>query len=117
MRYLFTFIFCFVLVFLVYSMFVIYRKKGFEKFKTSNQLKFFEKAYKIDFKKVNLKTFANILAITNAFIIATTCTIIEIFDNLIIKLAVAFVILVHLMLLLYNILGKTYKKKEGKKHV
>ena len=42
MEYLITFIFCFVIVYLVYSTVVIFRKKGFEKFKTSKQLKFFE---------------------------------------------------------------------------
>lgn len=114
MEYLLTFVFCFVIVYLVYSLIVILRKKGFEKFKTSKQLIFFETAYKIDFKKINLKSFAHALALTNAFIIALTCTIIEIFDNLILKLAVGFVILFPLMLLMYKILGTIYKKKAEK---
>ena len=114
MEYLITFIFCFVIVYLVYSTVVIFRKKGFEKFKTSKQLKFFEIAYKIDFKKINLKSFAQALALTNAFIIAFTCTVIEIFDSLIFKMLVGFVILVPLMLLMYKLLGTIYKKKEGK---
>lgn len=117
MDYLFTFIFCFVLVYLIYSTVVILRKKGFEKFKTSKQLIFFEKAYNINFKKINLKTFAHSLALTNAFIIAFTCTVIEIFDNLILKLCVGFVILLPLMLLMYKILGTIFKKKEGKTNV
>lgn len=114
MEYLLTFVFCFVIVYLVYSLIVILRKKGFEKFKTSKQLIFFETAYKIDFKKINLKSFAHALALTNAFIIALTCTIIEIFDNLILKLAVGFVILLPLMLLMYKLLGTIYKKKAEK---
>lgn len=114
MEYLITFIFCFVIVYLVYSTVVIFRKKGFEKFKTSKQLKFFEIAYKIDFKKINLKSFAQALALTNAFIIAFTCTVIEIFDSLIFKMLVGFVILVPLILLMYKLLGTIYKKKEGK---
>ena len=117
MEYLITFIFCFTIVYLIYSIVVVYRKKGFEKFKASKQLLFFETAYKIDFKKINLKKFAQSLAITNAFIIAFTCTIIEIFDNLILKMLVGFVILVPLMLLMYKILGTVYKKTEGKKDV
>ena len=114
MNYLITFIFCFVVVYLCYSLVVIYRKKGFEKFKTSKQLMYFEKAYNINPEQINLKHFARSLALTNAFIIASTCTIIEIFDNLILKLLVAFVILVPLMLLMYKLLGTIYKKKEGK---
>lgn len=117
MEYLITFIFCFAIVYLVYSVVVIWRKKGFEKFKTSKQLLFFETAYKIDFKKINLKGFAQSLALTNAFIIAFTCTVIEIFDNLILKMLVGFVILLPLMLLMYKLLGTIYKKKEGKHNV
>ena len=114
MEYLFTFLFCFIIVYLCYSLIVVYRKKGFEKFKTSKQLIYFEKAYNIKPEKINLKHFAQSLALTNAFIIALTCTIIEIFDNLILKLMVGFIILVPLMLLMYKILGTIYKKKEGK---
>ena len=117
MEYLITFIFCFVIVYLVYSIFVVYRKKGFEKFKSSKQVIFFEKAYQLDFKKINLKSFAQALALTNAFIIAFTCTVIELFDNLIFKMLVGFVILVPLMLLMYKLLSIVYKKKEGKQNV
>ena len=114
MTYLITFLFCFIIIYLCYSIAVIYRKKGFEKFKTSKQLTYFEKAYNIDKNKINLKAFAQSLALTNAFIIAITCTIIEIFDNLILKLMVGFILLVPLMLIMYKILGTIYKKKEGK---
>lgn len=114
MNYLLTFISCFIIVYLVYSAVVIYRKKGFEKFKTSRQLIFFKEAYNLNLEKLNLKSFAQALALTNAFIIAFTCTIIEMFNKLIIKMAVGFVILLPLMLLMYKLLGTIYKKKEGK---
>lgn len=114
MTYLLTFIFAFLIVYLVYTLVVIHRKKGFEKFKTSKQVEYFKEAYKIDFKKINLKKFANSLALTNAFIIALTCTIIELFDNIILKMCAGFIILVPLMLLMYKLLGTIYKKKESK---
>lgn len=114
MKYLFTFLFCFTVVYLFYTLIIVVRKKGFEKFKTSKQLDYFRQAYKIDFDKVNLKVFANAMAITNAFIIAITCTIIEFFDNFILKMVVGFVVLVPLMLLMYKIVGMIFKKKEGK---
>ena len=117
MNYLLTFIICFIIIYLVYSIFVIYRKKGFEKFKNSKQVIFFEKAYKLDFKKINLKSFAQSLALTNAFIIAFTFTIIQLIQNFILKMLVAFVILVPLMLLMYKLLSIVYKKKEGKQNV
>ena len=55
MEYLFTFLFCFITVYLVYSLVVVYRKKGFNKFKNSKQMLYFEKAYNIDKEKINLK--------------------------------------------------------------
>jgi hypothetical protein len=114
MKYLFTFIFCFVTFYLIYSLVVVYRKKGFEKFKTSKQLMFFKQAYKLNLKKLDIKSFAKSLALTNSFIIAFTCTVIELFDNIILKLLIGFVILIPLMLLMYKILGNIYLKKEGK---
>lgn len=114
MNYLLTFIICFIIIYLIYSIFVIYRKKGFEKFKNSKQVIFFEKAYNMDFKNVNLKGFAQALALTNAFIISFTFTIIQLIQNFILKMLVAFVILVPLMFLMYKLLSEIYKKKEGK---
>ncbi len=114
MEYIFTFVFCFLVIYLLYLFIIVLRKKGLEKFKTSKQLDYFKIKFKLDIKKLNFKKFANALAVTNAFIIAFTVTVIEVFDNWILKVLVAFLILLPLMYLLYNIIGKYYKKKEGK---
>ena len=114
MLYILTFIFCFLIIYLLYLFIIVLRKKGLEKFKTSKQLDYFKIKFKLDIKKLNFKKFANALAVTNAFIIAFTVTVIEVFDNWILKVLVAFLILLPLMYLLYNVIGKYYKKKEGK---
>ena len=114
MEYIFTFVFCFLVIYLLYLLMIVLRKKGLEKFKTSKQLDYFKIKFKLDIKKLNFKKFANALAVTNAFIIAFTVTVIEVFDNWILKVLVAFLILLPLMYLLYNVIGKYYKKKEGK---
>ncbi len=114
MEYIFTFVFCFLVIYLLYLLIIVLRKKGLEKFKTSKQLDYFKIKFKLDIKKLNFKKFANALAVTNAFIIAFTVTVIEVFDNWILKVLVAFLILLPLMYLLYNVIGKYYKKKEGK---
>ncbi len=113
MEYLSTFIFCFLTIYLAYFMVIVNRKKGLEKFKEGRQLKFFKKAYDLDFRKIELKKFANSLALTNAFIMSLTVTIVELFDNFIIKMLVGAITLIPLMLIMYKILGSTYKK-EGK---
>ena len=114
MEFLYTFIFCFVVIYLVYFVIVVSRKKGMEAFEKGKQVMYFKNAYGLDLDKLNYKKFANSLALTNAFIMALTITIVCLFDSLIIKLLVAFIILIPLMLVCYYILGKIYKKKEGK---
>ncbi len=114
MELVYLFLICFVIVYLVYYLVIVSRKKGLEAFKTGKQLLFFKNAYKLDIENLNHKKFANSLSLVNAFIIAITVTLLEFFDSLIIKLVVGFVILIPLILICYYILGRVYKKKEVK---
>ena len=114
MEYVLVFLFCFIAVYIVYYLIIVRREKGLEAFKKGKQLLFFKNAYNLDIKKVDVKKFANSLALANAFIIAFTVVAIEFIDSLIIKLLVGFVILIPLILIVYYILGRIYKKKEGK---
>ena len=117
MEYLFIFVFTFLIVYLVYYQIIIRRKKGLEAFRNGKQLLFFKNAYKMDIDNIDCKKFANSLSLTNAFIIALTVTVTELLDGLVIKMLVGFVILIPLILICYFILGKVYKKKEGKKNI
>ena len=108
------FLICFVIVYLVYYLVVVRRKQGLEAFKKGKQLLFFKNAYNLDIKHLDYKKFANSLSLVNAFIIAFTVTVIEFFNSYIVKLGVGLVVLIPLMLICYYILGKVYKKKEGK---
>lgn len=114
MNYIVLFMISFILIYITYYIVIINRKKGLKSFKKGKQLEFFIKAYKLDKNKLNIKKFANSLSLTNSFIIALTITIMEFIDNLIIKLLLCVIILTTLMLVMYNYLGKAYKKKEGK---
>lgn len=115
MENLLLFILSFIIIYLVYYLVVVSRKKGIEAFKKGKQVLFFKNAYNLNLKKLDYKKFANSLALTNAFIIAFTVTVIEIINkSLTLKLLVGFIILIPLILVSYYILGKIYKKKEGK---
>lgn len=116
MDYLITFVFCFTIIYFVYFVIIINRKQGLEKFKTGKQIEFFKTVYKLDFRKINVKKFANSLALTNSFIMAFTITILELVDGIAIKLLLGFIILIPLMLLMYKILGNYYQNG-GKKNV
>ena len=114
MEFLLVFVFCFVVVYLVYYSVIVFRKKGLEAFKKGKQVLFFKNAYHLDLNKLNYKKFANSLSLVNAFIIALTLTVVELFDALIWKLLLGFLVLIPLILICYYVLGKIYKKKEGK---
>ena len=114
MEFLLVFVFCFVVVYLVYYSVIVFRKKGLEAFKKGKQVLFFKNAYHLDLNKLNYKKFANSLSLVNAFIIALTVTVVELFDALIWKLLVRYLDMIPLILICYYVLGKIYKKKEGK---
>ena len=100
------FLIVFIIVYLFYFFFVICRKKKLEQFKTSTEMLFLQRKFKIDLSKHNIKMVAHMVALINAFIIAITFVILEIFDNIFIKIMV-----------IYSIFGKQLKKKEGKENV
>ena len=109
---LLLFVISFLFVYLIYLITVISKIDKNDKFKKSKQVLFFKNVYKINIEKINLNKFAHLLSLSNSFIIATTVTIIEFFDSLIIKMLVGFVILFPLTLVIYTIIGKIYKSKE-----
>lgn len=106
---------CFVIVYLLYFLLVINNKKKLAKYRNSTEVKFLENKYKVNIKKIEIKTLANIMALVNAFIIATTVSIIGIVDNMFLKLLVAFVVLIPLILIMYSIIGRLLVKKYGNK--
>ena len=109
---LILFLVSFVFVYLVYLITVISKVDKNDNFKNSKQVSYFKNVHKIDVDKINLKTFAHVTSLCNALIISLTVLIIQIFDQLFLKMMVGFVVLVPLMLLFYYIIGKIYKSKE-----
>jgi len=109
MNYIY-FLVSFVVVYLFYLFTVILQKKRYDKFKKSNQVLYFVKIYKLDVDKIDMFKFTNILGLANAFIMGLTFTIICMFENIIIQLLIALVILLPLMFLFYHLIGKYFKR-------
>ena len=112
MKELIIWILVFVLIYLTYLFFVILRKKKFEKFKNNMYVNYLIRVYSLNKKKLNYKSLAHIIALANAFIIATTFIIIGFVDNLIIMLLASVIILIPLQLFVYHIIGKSLKRGE-----
>lgn len=117
MNYILTFVISFIIIYLIYLLLIVRREKGLESLKKGKQIQYLVTAYKIDLKKINFKKLANSLALTNSFILSLTLALLELVDNYILKILLCMVILIPLILIMYKILGETYKKKEGEKNV
>lgn len=109
------FIGTFIIVYLIYLLLIILRRKKVEKFKNSTEVRYLENKYKLNIKKEDLKSLTHLLSMSNAFIIATTITAISFIDDLILKLMVGFMILFPMILIVYHFIGKSLQKKYRKK--
>ena len=87
-----------------------------EKYTKISELVLLTKKFDLDKKKMDYKSALNGIAIINAFIIATTFTIIDIIPiDIVFKLAIAFVIILILIFSMYFAYGRYLQKKWGKK--
>lgn len=100
----------YVIVYLFYLFFVILRKKKLELFSNNTCYKYLVKVYHLN--ETNLKKMAHIIALANAFIIATTFIVIDFIENFYLKMLVALITLLLLQLLTYHIIGTLLKRRE-----
>ena len=113
MEYFLTYIIAFLLIYLIYFLFVVSRKRATEKLKNSIEVRYLINRYNIELDKIDMKKLSNRIAISNSFIMATVFIIILFVKNFILKMLLGFVSLIPLILLVYHILAKSLKKKEG----
>lgn len=104
----------FILLYILYILFVIQRKKKIDQFQNSIFVKYLEKIYHLNIKTIAIKKLAHIIALTNAFIITITLYITSITDQLIFKMLLAFTSLIPMELITYHIIGTHYQRKERK---
>ena len=112
MKYLLTWMLVFIIIYLFYLFFVIFRKKKIDKFLDNIYANYLIRTYKLEKNKINVKKLAHLVAISNAFIIATTFVIISFVKNFILMMLLAFIVLIPLQLIVYNIIGKYLKRSE-----
>jgi hypothetical protein len=112
MKYFVIWISIFILVYLFYLFFIILRKNKLQLFKNNSYLKYLIYVYHLDIKKLSMKQMANIIGLSNAFILATTCTIVSILDNFFYQMVLAFAILILLQLFTYHVIGKILQRRD-----
>ena len=114
MTQLILFVTIFIVVYLFYYIFVISRKKSLNKWKNGKEMLYLKYRYKINIDKINIKRLANIIGISNAFIIALVVTIISLFKSFLIQMLVGILLLIPSILIVYHIIGIYYQKRRNK---
>ena len=104
----------FIIVYLIYYILIINNKKKILKYRYSKEVSYLVTKYQLNVEKIGLKKLAHFIALTNAFIISTTVSIVSYFDNIVIILIMSFVVLLLLIIISYAILGRILVKKYGK---
>ncbi len=109
-----TYIIILLAIYLFYLLFVIARKKALQKFKKSTYVMYLVNVYKIDVDKMNIYFLANMIAIVNSFILATSLYIVSNLKG-ILAILLGFISVMVLIFGMYHILGTILKKKGDKK--
>lgn len=103
----------FISVYVLYLLLIVFNNKARKKLKTGIEAKFLKKVYKINLSKIDDKKFAFRIALNNSIIIAFTFYITGLFfNNPILQILLSFPILILLIILLYSLTGRHYKKNE-----
>lgn len=114
MKELFYFIITFVIIYGLYLLLVVLRKKGLAKFENSTEVLYLQKKYQIHLKKISIKSLANTVALANSFLVSLVVFLVSVIDSFILKIIIAALIMIPMILLLYHFIGTHYKKKETK---
>ncbi len=110
---LIEFVLLFLLVFCTYKL--IYRKKkDFSKLKDNNSIKTFVLKYDLDVRKIDYRKLVNVILLINSFIISFTAIIIIQIDSLMWSILTSVFIILVLMITLFEIAGRYFKKEEKK---
>ena len=115
MKELIVYLLTFLIVYLLYFFFVILKEKKLNSYKKSTEITFLKTKYKLDIEKIGINKLSHVCALSNVFIIANTLAIVHFIDNFLLKTVVGFIVLIPMILIVYNFIGKYYQKKYRKK--
>ncbi len=108
---LILFIMTFLLVFIIYELFLVRKCKKDKRRKKPIEVNYLIGKYNLDLDKLNYKRLLNIISAVSAFDISLVVTLISILDSFYLQLLIGFVLIMLLILVSYDIVGKIYKKK------
>ena len=111
MKEIFLYLFIFILVYLFYIIFVYRKKNVLKKFPNGKEMSYLKYKYNVKITDKNIKKISQSIFLANAFILATTVTVVSMFNNLFLEIIVGIVTLLLLILLTYHIIGKIFGRR------
>ena len=108
---LILFILTFLLIFIIYELFLVRKAKKDKRRKKPIEVNYLIGKYNLDINKLNYRRLLNIISVVSAFDISLVVTIVSLFNNFIFQLLVGFVLIMLLIIVSYDIVGRIYKKK------
>ena len=106
-----VFILTFLFVFIIYEAFLIKKCKKDKRRKKPVEVTYLINKYKLDINKVNYKKLLNTISIISALDISLAVSIISLLKDFYLQLAVGFVLIMALIVVSYDIVGKIYNNK------
>ena len=111
---LYDFVFIFLLMLVVYSVFLNKNRKEYSKLKDNDMVKYFIARYDLDMRKTKYKTVLNIVTVINSFIISFCSVLVINIKGVVWAILVGFAAIMALTYSLYEIFGRALKRREGK---
>ena len=108
---LILFILTFLLIFIIYELFLVRKAKKDKRRKKPIEVNYLIGKYNLDINKLNYRRLLNIISVVSAFDISLVVTIVSLFNNFLFQLLVGFVLIMLLIIVSYDIVGRIYKKK------
>ncbi len=108
---LITFIVVFVICFVAYLIVIKVGHKKYKPGKETLEMTYLRFKYKIDIQKIGYLKVRKTIALMNSFIVGLTVAANTNVRNYFLILLISAIVVITLIILLYNILGKYYQKK------
>ena len=110
---LYDFIFIFLLVYIVYSVF-LKKRKNYKGLSDNDMIKIFIRRYNLDMRKTKFENVVKAITFINSFIISFCSVIVINIDSIVWSIIISFVVIMSLLYSLYEITGRAFKRKEEK---
>ncbi len=114
MKYIWSFVIVFVIMYVYYLLFLIFNKK-YKKFNSKKnrvEESYLIGKFNINMEKINYKRFLNINALSNSFIFGFSFAATQVTTNKIfLQILIGLIVMIPLIIIVYDLIGKYYVKK------